>query len=99
MHESTLQADVAPDHPSFVNSVRIIRAALSQAQIVAPSQSADWYRRLVQDIGRELLPQRANRSDPRVVKRKMSTFDLNRDVHRHWDQPTKPFADAIMLLI
>jgi hypothetical protein len=99
MHESALQVDVAPDRLSFVNSVRIIRAAVFQAQIVAPSQSADWRQRLLQDIGRELLPERANRSNPRVVKRKMSNFDLKRDVHRHWPQPTKRFADAIVLLI
>jgi len=99
MHEAALQADVAPDHLSFVNSVRIICAAIFQAQIVAPSQSADWRQRLLQDIGRELLPERTNRSNPRVVKRKMSNFDLNRDVHRHWPQPTKSFADAIVLLI
>jgi hypothetical protein len=99
MHESALQANVAPDRLSFVNSVRIIRDAVFQAQIVAPSQSALWRQRLLQDIGRELLPQRANRSNPRVVKRKMSKFDLKREEHRLWPQPTKPFADAIVLLI
>jgi hypothetical protein len=99
MHESALQTDVAPDRLSFINSVRIIRAALFQAQIVAPSQFADWRLRLLQDIGHELLPERANRSNPRVVKRKMSNFDLKRDVHRHWPQPTKSFTDAIVLLI
>ena len=99
MHEAALQADVAPDRLSFIRSVRIIRTSVFQAQIVAPSQSADWRRRLLQDIGRELLPERANRSNPRVVKRKMSNFDLKRDVHRHWPQPTKRFADAIVLLI
>ena len=99
MHESALQANVVPERLGFVNSVRIIRDAVFQAQIVAPSQSADWRQRLLQDIGCELLPQRANRSNPRVVKRKMSKFDLKRDEHRHWPQPTKPFADAIVLLI
>lgn len=99
MHESALELDVAPDRLSFICSVRIIRAAVFQAQIVALSQSAEWRQRLLQDIGRQLLPQRANRSNPRVVKRKMSNFDLKRDVHRHWPQPAKSFADAIVLLI
>lgn len=99
MHEAALQSDVAPDRLSFVNSVRIIRDAVFQAQIVAPSQSAAWRQRLLQDISRELLPKRDNRSNPRVVKRKMSKFDLKREKHRHWLQPTKSFAESVVLLI
>lgn len=99
MHEAALQSDVAPDRLSFVNSVRIIRDAVFQSQIVAPSQAAEWRRRLLHDIGRELLPIRDNRSNPRVVKRKMSKFDLKREAHRHWVQPIKPFNESVVLLI
>jgi hypothetical protein len=99
MHEAALTADVAPDRLSFVNSVRIIRNAVFQSQIVAPSQAIKWQERMLRDIAREILPERANRSNPRVIKRKMSKFDLKREPHRHWPQPTKPFADAVVLLI
>jgi len=99
MHEAALKADIAPDRLSFVNSVRIIRSAVFKSQIIAPSQSAAWRERLLRDIGREILPERSNRSNPRVVKRKMSKFDLKREEHYHWPQPTKPIADAIVLLI
>ena len=99
MHQAALQVQVAPDRLSFVNSVRILRDAVFQAHIVAPSQAKDWYLRLLQDIGRQLLPERDNRSNPRVIKRKMSKFDLKRDEHRHWPQPSKPFADAVLVLL
>ncbi len=99
MQEAAQALDLAPDQLSFVGALRIIREAVFQAQIVAPHQARDWYHRLLRDIGREQLPQRANRSNPRVVKRKMSKFDLKREPHRHWPQPTKSFADAIVLLI
>ena len=99
MHQAALQVQVAPDRLSFVNSVRILREAVFQAHIVAPSQAKDWYLRLLQDIGRQLLPERDNRSNPRVIKRKMSKFDLKRDEHRHWPQPSKPFADAVLVLL
>jgi len=99
MHEAALQADIAPDRLSFVGTLRIVRDAVFQAQIVAPTQTSDWYQRLLQDIGREQLPPRDNRCNPRVVKRKMSKFDLKREPHRHWPQPTKAFAQAIVLLI
>lgn len=99
MHQAALQVQVAPDRLSFVNSVRILRDAVFQAQIVATSQAKDWYQQLLQNIGQEQLPKRDNRCNPRVIKRKMSKFDLKRDEHRHWPQPIKPFAQALVLLI
>lgn len=99
MHEAALKADVAPIRLSFTKSVRIIRRAVFESQIVAPSQVADWRERLLRHIGQEILPLRDNRSNPRVVKRKMSKFDLKREVHCQWPQPTKPIYEAIVLLI
>lgn len=99
MHEAAVRAEVAPDRLSFVNAVRILRNAVFEAQIVAQEQHAQWYDRVLRDIGREVLPGRDHRCNPRVVKRKMSKFDLKREQHRHWPQPTKSFAEAIVLLI
>jgi hypothetical protein len=43
----------------------------------------------------EPLPKRRPRSNPRVVKRKMSGFAVKRSHHRHWPQPTREPRDAI----
>jgi hypothetical protein len=99
MHEAALQANVPPDRLSFVNTVRLLRNAVFEFQIFAPAQLADWSQRLVRDIGREQLPERDHRCNPRVVKRKMSKFRLKREAHRHWPQPTKSFAEAVVVLI
>jgi hypothetical protein len=99
MHEAALLAEVAPDRLSFVHSVRILRSAVFPAQIVAPEQSADWYQLLLHDIGQARLPQRDNRINPRVVKRKMSNFGLKREEHRHWPQPAKSFSETVVILI
>ncbi len=99
MHEAAVQAQVAPDRLSFVNTVRILRSAIFEGQIVAPAQLAAWRERLLRDIAREQLPKRDNRCHPRVVKRKMSNFDLKREQHRRWPQPTKCFAEAVVILI
>jgi hypothetical protein len=66
---------------------------------VAPSQQNAWRERLLRDIAREQLPERDNRCNPRVVKPKMSNFALKREKHRRWPQPTKCFADAVVVLI
>ncbi len=99
MHEAAVRAEIAPDRLSFVNAVRILRNAVFEAQIVAKEQHSQWYDRVLRDIGREVLPVRDHRCNPRVVKRKMSKFDLKREQHRHWPQPTKSFAEVIVILI
>ncbi len=99
MHEAAVRGDLAPDRLSFVNAVRILRNAVFEFQIVAESPKAAWYGRLLGAIGRERLPERDNRCNPRVVKRKMSNFGLKREKHRGWPQPTKPFAEALVIAI
>jgi hypothetical protein len=46
-----------------------------------------------------LLPDRRLRSNPRVVKRKMSNFGVKRSHHRHRPQPTREPRDAIRVHI
>lgn len=43
----------------------------------------------------EPLRDRRPRSNPRVVKRKMSGFAVKRSHHRHWPQPTRAPHEAI----
>jgi hypothetical protein len=38
------------------------------------------------------------RAYPRAVKRKMSGYMLKRAHHRTWPKPTKPVADAVVVL-
>jgi hypothetical protein len=49
------------------------------------------------DLLAQLLPTRRLRSQPRVVKRKMSNFRVKTAAHRNWPQPTTPPADAIAI--
>ena len=99
MHEAAVQAGLAPNRLSFIKSVRILRNAIFEFQIAHESQKLLLYQRLLHDIARAKLPERTNRSNPRVIKRKMSNFDKKRLEHLSWPQPSKPFADAVVLLI
>ncbi|MGP4087147.1 hypothetical protein, partial [Streptomyces sp. KR55] len=50
------------------------------------------------DLLTHLLPPRRLRSQPRVVKRKMSNYyHLKRAEHRHWPQPTRTATDAVVI--
>ena len=67
-------------------------------QRTAAADRPRLYRQLLADIGARPLPPRANRTNPRVVKRKMSNFGVKGPHHRLWPQPTKPFREAVVLL-
>jgi hypothetical protein len=98
MHEAALQAGLDPDRLSFTNAVQVIRDAIPEFQMTTPEQLPRLYQRLLNDIARHRLPERDNRSNPRVVKRKMSKFKLKRAAHRRWPQPSKPFQEAVAIL-
>lgn len=97
MHDAALSEGLDPDRLSFINALHAIRDSVSEFQLVAPSQHPALYQRLLRDIARHRLPARANRSNPRVVKRKMSNFRRKRPEHYHWPQPSKAFRDAVVL--
>lgn len=97
MHEAGLTYDLDPDCLSFVESLRLIRAAIPEFQLVNPSHHDRLWQRLLRDIVRHRLPARRIRTYPRVVKRKMSNFKLKRPEHRALAQPTLPFSEVIVL--
>jgi hypothetical protein len=96
MVQAAHQAQLDPDRLSFIGAVRVLRNALPEFQMTAPEQLPALYQRLLRDIARKRLPPRRLRSNPRVVKRKMSNFKLKRAEHRAWPQPTgRSFRVAI----
>lgn len=97
MHQAARAHDLDPDRLSFVNALRRLNDAIPEFQLVDPADQPRLWARLLSDIARFRLPERENRSNPRVVKRKMSNFKLKRPPHRHWPQPTRMFRDAILL--
>jgi hypothetical protein len=98
MHEAALQAGIDPDRLSFVHAVRVLHDAIPEFQMVAPAERPRLYARVLHDLAAGRLPVRRFRSNPRVVKRKMSNFRLKRPEHRCWPQPAGPFREAVALI-
>jgi hypothetical protein len=99
MHEAALQAGLDPDRLSFVHALQVIADAVPEFQMIAPDQLPQLYTRLLQDIADGRLPERRLRSNPRVVKRKMSKFRLKRPEHDRWPQPAQqPFRNVVTVL-
>ena len=96
MYQAAQQAQLDPDRLSFIGAVRVLQKAVPEFQMTAPEQLPALYQRLLRDIARKRLPPRRLRSNPRVVKRKMSNFKLKRAEHQLWPPPTVPsFREAI----
>jgi hypothetical protein len=78
MYQAAQQVQLDPDRLSFIGAVRVLQKAVPEFQMTAPEQLPALYQRLLRDIARKRLPPRRLRSNPRVVKRKMSNFKLKR---------------------
>jgi hypothetical protein len=98
MHEAALQADVDPDRISFVHALHVIQGAIPQFQMTTPDDLPRLYVRLLRDIAHDLLPPRGTRTNPRVVRRKMSNFKLKRPEHYLWPQPQCSFQEAVAVI-
>ena len=83
MVEAAQAADLPPTRLSFLATLRLIRAALPDFQRAAPAEHPRLYRQLLADIVAARLPARDNRSNPRLVKQKMSNFTVKGPSHQH----------------
>ena len=94
MADAATARDLDPDRLSFTNSLRVLQCHLPEAPARAP---ADWYACLLREVVRQELRPRRDRWYPRVVKRKMTQWAKKRPHHHHPPQPTKPFADSVVI--
>jgi hypothetical protein len=98
MHESAETVGLDPDRLSFTHALNVIQETLPEFQLVAASERARLYQRVLRDVARERLPERKPRSNPRVVKRKMSNFKLKRATESPPPQPRiASFREAVQL--
>ena len=97
MHQAALRHEIDPDRLSFVHAIEVIRDAVPEFQMVEESQQGALYERLLDDIACKRLGERRCRSNPRVVKRKMSNFKLKREQHYRPPPPKGSFRDAVVV--
>jgi hypothetical protein len=97
MHEAALRVDVDPDRLSFVHALEVVRDAVAEFQVVASAQMPALEERLLADIADKRLPPRRPRSNPRVVKQKMSNFKLKRAEHYRPPKPYDSFRQAVVV--
>lgn len=70
--------DEDPLRFSFARTLRAARRSLAARPAFSPQRLAETFTVFCREILHELLPPRRQRSNPRVVKRKMSNWPLKR---------------------
>jgi hypothetical protein len=97
MLEAAKEENLDVDRLSFTGCLRILQARLPECDSSMPSTLNNWYRALLWEMGQEIIEPRQNRSNPRVVKRKMSKFNKKRPEHRGRPPLKKTFAETVVI--
>jgi hypothetical protein len=97
MQEVAKRRGIDPQRLSFTGTLKILRCRLPEC-LSSDRGRRRWYEALLREIGEEVLPERRNRINPRVIKRKMSNWPKKRPEHRPYPQPEKEFHKSIVML-
>lgn len=97
MHDAALQASVDPDRLSFTSSLRAARRSARTKPGFPPLTIATAHEDAINEILANVLGPRRLRSNPRVIKRKMSSWPVKRPEHRNPPKPTTPPSDAVTI--
>jgi hypothetical protein len=94
MSDAAEPQKLEPKRLSFMDSFRVLQNHLHEA----PTCTIDvWYQRLTEEVGRQILRPRRERWYPRVIRRKMKKWDKKRPKHKNPPQPSRPFAESIVI--
>jgi hypothetical protein len=97
MSEAARRNNLPPRRLSFTGTLKILRCRLPECP-KSRQGLRRWYEDLLAEIAEEVLPERRNRINPRVIKRKMSNWRKKRPEHRRCPQPTKKFCQSVVML-
>jgi hypothetical protein len=97
MSEAAQPHNLPPRRLSFTGTLKVLRCRLPECPKSRPGLQR-WYANLLAEIAEEVLPERRNRINPRVIKRKMSNWRKKRPEHRRCPQPTKKFRQCVVML-
>src|SRR4051794_16959521 len=96
MQEAAASQGIDPQRLSFTATLKILRCRVPECP-ASERGLRRWYQDLVAEVAEEVLEERRNRINPRVIKRKMSNWRKKRPEHRNYPQPTKEFGKAIVM--
>ena len=95
---SAEKAGVEPIRISFTGALDILHARLPEAK-KSRRKKKEWLEDLIREIGREQLPPRVDRINPRKIKKRSKARPTKRDSDRNPPKPGGRFAEHIEISI
>jgi len=97
MFEAARSAQMDVDRLSFVGCFRILQCRLPECIGTTAKTLDEWYESLLWEMRQEVIEERRNRTNPRVIKRKMSKWPKKRAVHRNLPPLKKTFVESVVM--
>ncbi|MGY4967499.1 hypothetical protein [Streptomyces sp. 900105245] len=100
MHQAARGAGLDPDRISFTRTLNAARRNVTSQAALSPSRLHQGQTRTTSELLERLLPPRRRRSNPRVIKRKMTNWHLKHPHHRNPPLPLPlplPLAPTVTL--
>jgi hypothetical protein len=97
MCEAAASEGQPPRRLSFVGALKILRCRLPECP-KSPRGLRRWYEELLAEVAEEVLPERRERANPRVIKKQVSKWAKKHPGETSYPQPTKKFRQAIVIL-
>ena len=95
--DASRKAKVPPRRISFTATFKILQSKLAEVTIIGDIKR--WYKLIVKEVAKEILPPRSGRINPRVKKKTTSAWKRKRDKHRKLKQPNTDFLESIVILV
>ena len=90
-------AAIDPDRLSFTGCFHVLQCRLPECDSRFADTLQEWYELLLCELADQRLPPRANRINPRVIKRKMSKWPKKRPHHRGIRGLRKTFVETVFV--
>lgn len=97
IHAAADHSDLDPDRISFTKTLHAARRSV-RTGLAGPVNLTAALHRAITEILHPLLPKRRLRANARVVRRKMSNYNLKRAIHRNWPTPALPIGSAVRII-
>ncbi len=97
MFEAAQGAGLDVDRLSFTGCFRILQCRLPECDASSTASFGAWYQRLLWEMRNETIPDRRNRINPRVIKRKMSKWRKKRPSDRRQKPLRKSFIETVVI--
>lgn len=97
MLEAARPVKLDVDRLSFTGCLQILQCRLPECDSRTTESFATWYEDLLSEMRQEQIGPRHNRINPRVIKRKMSKWNIKRPHHRRLKPLLKRFEDCVVM--